>query len=270
MILTAVAAAICVVVVVLWNAPANWLAESVARRTGGVVLLADADGTIWSGSAVLALGAAAGPANGPAGSAVPGTATRFALPGRITWALEWGPGLAPVLHLKHDGVLQQAMAVRYANGGLIVDPGTAMLPASLLELAGPPLNTLRPEGRCTVQWQTLAIDGAGDVIGSGTLRIEGFALALSPVRPLGNYRVDWAATAQGLTWQLSTESGPLELVGNGSVGSGRADARGAQVRVVARTSADASVPVAGQLAPLLDMIGRRGTNEAVIETGRPQ
>ena len=258
--LTVVAAVMCVVVVVLWNAPAEWLAASIASRTGGVILLADADGTIWSGSAVLAFGAPGGSAVAPA---------RFALPGRITWTLETARMLAPVLHLKHDGVLREPIAVHYANGGLSIDPGTAVLPASLLELIGPPLNTLRPEGRCIVHWQTLAIDGAGNAKGAGTLRVDGFALALSPVRPLGDYLVDWTSDAQGLTWQLATETGPLELVGNGHVGSGAASARATQARVVARTAADAPVAVVAQLTPLLDMIGRHGTGEAVIETGRP-
>ncbi len=240
-------------IVVVWNAPANWLAASVASRTGGVVLLADADGTIWSGSAVLALGGSSD------------SAARLALPGRIIWQLDFGRMLAPVMHLKHDGVLQQAMTARYANGGLAVDAGTAMLPASLLELVGPPLNTLRPEGRCIVRWQALTVDGAGNVTGEGTLRIEGFALALSPVRPLGDYRVDWTSTARGAIWRLATERGPLALVGNGTTGSS-----GTQVRVVASIAAGAPVAVAAQLAPLLDMIGRHGTSEAVIETGRPK
>jgi general secretion pathway protein N len=254
-IATAAAAFLCIVTIVVWNAPANWLAIYLASKTQGVVVLADADGTIWSGSAVLALGS-------PASASSTGTDQRLALPGRVTWTLEIAHALAPVLHLTHDGVLLQPLAVRYADGGLAFDAGKAIMPASVLQLTGAPLNTLRPEGRCELSWNALQIDREGRPIGDGTLRIGGFALALSPVRPLGDYLVTWRGDAGGLTWQLATEHGPLELQGNGGMVGSRM-----QARVVVHAAADAPASVVAQLAPLLDMIGRRGPNEAVIETG---
>jgi general secretion pathway protein N len=255
---TVAVAIVCVVLVVVSNAPANWLALYVARKTEGVVLLADAQGTIWSGSAVLGLGAPQG-WSGESGSQ--SSAPRLALPGRIIWRLEWTSVLAPVLHLTHDGVLLQPTTVRYAAGGLAIDAGAAVLPAAILELAGPPLNTLRPDGRCTLRWNATTIDSGGLIDGEGTLRIDGLALAISVVRPLGSYLLTWASGARGVTWQLATESGPLALVGNG-VTTGRAT----QARIVVSTAADATPAAAAQLAPLLDTIGRRGPNEAVIET----
>jgi len=252
--LTVAAAIACVLVVVIWNAPANWLALYVARKTDGLVLLADAEGTVWSGSAVLGLGAAHGQSTEPVGA-------RLALPGRIIWRLEWTGVLAPVLHLTHDGVLLQPTTVRYASGALAIDAGAAVLPAAILELAGPPLNTLRPDGRCTLRWNATRIGDDGVVAGEGTLQIDGLALAISVVRPLGSYLLTWASGARGLTWQLATERGPLALVGNG-VSTGRST----QARIVVSAAADATPAAAAQLAPLLDMIGRRGPNEAVIET----
>lgn len=41
-------------------APAHWLAQAVASATQQRVLLANAQGTVWSGDAVLILGAGAG------------------------------------------------------------------------------------------------------------------------------------------------------------------------------------------------------------------
>lgn len=260
MIATIVAAILIVAVVVIASAPANWLALLIADRSGGTVLLADAQGTIWSGSAVVALAApdAGGSSSNDRNDVL--RSERLALPGRVIWTLEWSGGLAPVLHLTHDGVLPRPVNARYVDGGITFDAGAAVLPASILRLAGAPLNTLLPEGRCELRWNALRLDRRGPPIGDGTLRVQDLALAISPVRPLGDYLVTWSSGAAGATWQVSTERGPLALEGNGSIAGGRA-----KTRVVVRAAPDASAAVTAQLGVLLDVIGRRGPNEAVIE-----
>ena len=251
--------AVLVVAIVVINAPANWLALYLADRTNGVVLLADAQGTVRSGSAVLALGAP-----GSAGDARDAV-DRLALPGRITWTLEIEGALAPVLHLTQDGVLLQPLLVRLRSDGLALDAGAAILPASILRLTGAPLNTLLPQGRCELRWSALQVDGRGVPTGDGTLRIASFALAISPVKPLGDYLATWTSGAGGLDWKLRTERGPLFLEGGGSLAGRRT-----QARLVVRVASDAPAAVAARLDPLLDMIGRRGPGEAVIDTaGRP-
>jgi hypothetical protein len=147
---TALVALAVMIVIVAINAPANWLALYVSRETRDAVLLADAQGTIWAGSAVVALGSPG------AGAAAP---EQLALPGRVTWTLEITRALAPVLHLTHDGVLQQPLAIRYAGGDWVIEPGAASLPASMLRLVGAPMNTLLPEGRCTLRWTGLRSSG---------------------------------------------------------------------------------------------------------------
>lgn len=252
---TALVAVLAVLAIVVANAPANWLALYVAHQTHGVVSLADAQGTIWSGSAVVAVGAPNADGNNP-------QAEQLALPGRVIWTLQISGMLAPVLHLTHDGVLLQPLTAHYVDGGLTLDAGSAVLPASLLRLVGAPLNTLLPEGRCELRWNGLRVDGQGPATGEGTLRIGGFALALSPVKPLGDYLVTWSSSASGLAWQIATERGPLALQGNGSLAGSRV-----QVHVVARAAADVPAAVVAQLGPLLDMVGRRGSEEAVIAVG---
>lgn len=245
--------------IVIATAPANWFARWVAARTQGRVLLADARGTIWSGSAVLALGTET-----PDGSASAsgGKDDRLALPGRINWKLEIVRPLAPVWHLTHDGVLLQPVEVRYADHALAISPGAAVLPTSMLRLAGAPLNTLRPEGRSELHWGAVRIDPRGSVTGAGTVLVADLALAVSPVAPLGDYRVTWSSDASRFAWQIATERGPLELHGEGSVAG-----HVAQMRVAARAAGDASPAVAAQLKTLLDAMGARGGSEAVIAIG---
>ena len=259
-VLAVVVGILVVSAVIVATAPANWLARFLAARTQGRILLADARGTIWSGNAVLALGPRQVRDEGP--DATVDAGERLALPGRVNWMLEFTAMLAPVLHLTHDGVLLQPVEVRYASQGLVIGAGVAQVSASILRVVGAPLNTLQPEGRCELRWNTLHIDGRGALIGDGTLRIGDLALSVSPVRPLGDYRVAWASNVDALTWQLATEHGPLELRGSGSVAGRRV-----QMRVTARAAADASPAVVAQLKTLLDTIGTHGGTEAVIETG---
>lgn len=259
----ALVALLIVVGVVLVNAPANWLARYVESRSAGHVVLADAQGTVWSGSAVLAF---AGPSSGPASGPDPGGSAageRLALPGRVIWTLETATGLAPVLHLTHDAVLLQPLALHYANGDIAIDAGAATLPVSLLRLAGSPFNTLQAEGRVTMRWDALRWTSNGALIGAGTATLADLEVAVSPVRPLGDYRIAWTGAADGVRWTVATDHGPLDLSGTGRVG------RSPSVRVIARVAAGASPAVAARLAPLLDAIGRRSPTEAAFMLGGP-
>ncbi|MGL6113128.1 MAG: type II secretion system protein N, partial [Rubrivivax sp.] len=62
-------------VALLAFAPAAWLADAVARHTQQRLLLADARGTVWNGSAVPVL------------SGGPDSLSAAALPGRTGWTL---------------------------------------------------------------------------------------------------------------------------------------------------------------------------------------
>jgi general secretion pathway protein N len=57
----------------LIHAPASWLAAALASATDQRLLLADARGSIWSGSAIAVL------------TGGPGSRTASALPGRLKW-----------------------------------------------------------------------------------------------------------------------------------------------------------------------------------------
>ena len=56
-------------------APASWLAQGVAQATSGRLVLAGAEGTVWSGDAVAVL------------TGGPGSRDARALPGRLGWRL---------------------------------------------------------------------------------------------------------------------------------------------------------------------------------------
>ncbi|MGL6156668.1 MAG: type II secretion system protein N, partial [Ralstonia mannitolilytica] len=105
-VLWAVAALLAVAVTVVMQYPAAWAAERVAAATGQRVLLADSQGTLWHGSATLALTAG----NGGADATV--------LPGRLSWSIDMLPLLTGTLraHLTHDRALEKAVTLTVSPG----------------------------------------------------------------------------------------------------------------------------------------------------------
>ncbi|WP_354682770.1 type II secretion system protein N [Cupriavidus necator] len=226
--------------------PATWIAARVATQTQGRVLLADASGSMWRGSATLALSAGAG------------SQTATVLPGRLQWKLAFWPLLTGTARLvvSHTETMAAPVAVTVTPGGWTAQAGAIRLPAALLEGIGAPFNTLRPDGMMRLDWSTLqgsfsgknTNGGSGQMTGHMTLRIEQVSSAVSRLRPLGSYRaeIDWAGAGGGKL-QLSTIAGPLHLEGSGTLGR--------QARF--EGTAQAEPEAANQLASLLSLLGRR-------------
>ncbi|WP_367394643.1 type II secretion system protein N [Cupriavidus sp. Agwp_2] len=245
----AVATAAVTVVAML---PAAWIAERVATQTQGRVLLADASGSMWHGSATLALSAGAG------------SQTATVLPGRLQWTLAFWPLLAGTARavVTHTEAMAAPVAITATPGGWTVQSGAMRLPASLLEGIGAPFNTLRLDGLMRADWSTLqgrfgVPDGNGNgnrngmMRGHVTLRIEQVSSAVSRLRPLGSYRaeIDWSGAGSGKL-QLSTIAGPLHVEGSGTLG------RQARFEGTAHAEPDAET----QLTSLLSLLGRRDNN----------
>ncbi|MCY1205930.1 Type II secretion system (T2SS), protein N [compost metagenome] len=219
--------------------PAAWIAARVATQTQGRVLLADASGSLWHGSATLAL------------SAGVGSQTATVLPGRLQWTLAFWPllGGSARLVVSHSEAMAAPVAITVTPGGWSAQAGAIRLPAALLEGIGAPFNTLRPDGLMRVDWSTLQGRFSGQGMrGHMTLRIEQVSSAVSRLRPLGSYRaeLDWTGEGGGKL-QLSTIAGPLHLEGSGTLGL--------QARF--EGTAHAEPEAATQLTSLLSLLGRR-------------
>jgi len=220
------------------NYPATWLASRIAAQTQGRVLLADASGSLWHGSATLAL------------SAGTGSQTATVLPGRLQWQLAFWPLLAGTARLtvSHSEAMAAPVALTATPSGWQAQAGAIRLPASLLEGIGTPFNTLRPDGLMRADWSALQGTFKGAITGHLTLRIEQVSSAVSRVRPLGSYRAEISWTGAGAQLQLNTLAGPLHLEGSGTLG-GRFDGQ-----------ATADPDAEAQLNALLSLLGRRENN----------
>ena len=230
-----------VLVTVIASLPATWMAERIATESGRRVLLADAAGTLWHGSATLALSAGAG------------SQTSTVLPGRLAWDVAFWPLLTGTLRvvLEQDSTMAAPVAIAVTPTGWTAQAGGIRLPASLLEGIGAPFNTLRPDGTMRIDWTALQGKFAGNQkFGRLTVQLDQMSAVVSRLRPLGSYRAEVDLTGADGKLQLNTTAGPLHLEGSGTLGR--------QSRFEGTAHADPEA--ATQLAGLLSLLGRTDNN----------
>ncbi len=232
-------------------APAQWLAQGVARASAGRVLLLQARGTVWTGSAQFAL------------SGGPASRDRAALPGRVHWRLR--PGLRGVqLQLQADcctaAPLQVQLRPRWGGAAVRVQDQQSDWPAAVLAGLGAPWNSLQPQGRLVLRTQGLqAAWAAGRLVlqGQAQLDLLDFSSRLATLRPLGSYRL-LLQGGEVPTLQLSTLDGALRLQGTGQwVGQ----------RLRFSGEASAAPERAAALDNLLNILGRRDGARALLSLG---
>jgi general secretion pathway protein N len=234
-------AALSVAMSVLAFAPATWLGQFLEMQSTGRLALIDADGSLWHGSALLG-----------AASSTDGAVTPL-LPGRFAWQLS--PWLLLIgridLQLANPQSLSQPVHLSGSWQQWHVGAASVLLPAERLAILGAPLNTLAPSGRMRLVWNDLNINVNDDALqlhGVTTLELDDMGSRLSPVNPLGSYRMrmTWQGTQAPLT--LTSVRGPLLLQGSGTIHNGRLQFSG---------SAEAASGQEEKLANLLNLLGQR-------------
>jgi general secretion pathway protein N len=244
-------------------APAAWLARSIAAASGDKLLLTDARGTLWNGSALPVL------------TGGPGSRDATALPDRLGWrlGLAWRGGPAAELKLRQPCCLRGEVGVIVAPGWgrtvIRVQPGESntlgQWPAALLAGLGTPWNTLQLGGtlRLTSPGMTFeTVQGRVRFSGDAALDIANAASRVSTLDTLGSYRLSLhgdAARGEAAQLNLSTIEGALRLSGEGQwTGAGAVRFRG---------EASAAEGNEAALNNLLNIIGRRQGARSVISIG---
>lgn len=242
-------------------APAAWLADAVASATNGRLLLAEAEGSLWHGSALPVL------------TGGPGSKDASVLPSRLDWSLSpFFGGLR--LKLAQGCCIEPGLELELRPGwgrmAVTVKPtpaGVGHWPAAWLEGLGAPWNTLRPGGQLRVATQGLTLEsqgGAWTVRGRADLDWLQASSRLSTLDALGSYRIGVAGPADGAAAgakpaiSLRTLDGALQLNG-----SGQWTERGIKFNGDAR-AAPGFEPA---LNNLLNIIGRRNGASSVISIG---
>ncbi len=240
-------------------APAAWLADALVSATGGRVVLADARGTVWKGSAIVVV-------SGGEGSRDAG-----ALPGRLGWTLV-PRGLGLELRLEHACCLNGVVPVRVEPGlgrvafALVPPAGgwVGQWPTALLGGLGTPWNTMQLGGKLRLQspgMRVESVQGRWRIDGRADLDLVEVSSRLSTLDALGSYRMSVSgdpANPGSANLLLLTTGGALQLDGTGSWGPAgmrfRGEARAAEAEQAA-------------LANLLNIIGRRQGARSVISIG---
>jgi general secretion pathway protein N len=239
-------------------APAAWLAGAVSSATGERVLLTEARGTVWSGSALPVL------------TGGPGSRDAAALPSRLAWNVDWR-GLRFDVRTRQDCCLNDEIVLRLQPGfgrfAATLEPKPEWIgrwPASWLAGLGTPWNTLQLGGMLKLASPGLALEsvqGRWRMSGAAELDVLAVSSRLSTLPTLGSYRVSVqgdAASGDAAQVSLTTLDGALRLSGSGTWSGGRMRFRG---------EARAAEGSEEALANLLNIIGRREGARAVISIG---
>lgn len=234
-------------------APARWLAAGVASATDARVRLTSPRGSIWNGSAAVLL------------TGGDGSRDAAALPGRVDWRLRprWD-GLALALDaaccIPPKAPLELQAHLRWRGARIDIADASSRWPADLLSGLGTPFNTMRPEGTLalsTHQLQLVLAAGRLQVLGNAQLDALDISSRLSPLKPMGSYRIALGGGAVPAV-ALQTLEGALRLEGNGQFVGGRLHFQGVASAAPEREAA---------LSNLLNILGRRSGARSIISVG---
>lgn len=245
-----------VLVALVAFAPASWLATAVTRATGERLVLAEARGTLWEGSAMLVL-------TGGAGSL-----DATSLPDRLHWVLRLADGGLRI-DLRQECCLNDVVGLRVQPGlgrtkiELLPRPGwTASWPSSLLRGMGTPWNTLQLGGAIRFNSSGVVFEqaaGRWSMRGHAEIEVLDASSPLATLEQLGSYRLGLTGNEQGqVRAELTTTEGALQLSGDGDWGPGGLRFRG---------EARASQGNEAALNNLLNIIGRRDGARSIISIG---
>lgn len=254
------------VVGLIGQAPAAWLDVLLSRQSNGALRLAEPVGTLWSGRGQLQLAPArllaSDDAPGSSGRELANTLGESSNHLVLLQTLKWNVRVA-VLPLRVlvtvespqlQGPVGQQPIVLSAEG-LQVPDGQLRLPWLDLTQAQGALALARASMSVDLAWHRLFIGSSGvSQQAEANLRLNDVSLGLSPIRPLGSYRLLVKPSSEhapgvvaGLTWSLASIGDPVLQVD----GQGRFDQTlSGHVQMVCRRSCEFVVG-------LLSVIGRK-------------
>ena len=188
------------------TAPASLVDHGLEQASEGRLRLAEARGTLWSGSGQLEMRDRM-QRSGVARSIDWRILPAYLLRGQLR--CEVGLDLAP-----------KRFPVTISPAGFEVADADLNLPAAALGLAVPKLAPLGLTGDVLVHVARLVFRGSA-VRGAATLQWRSAGSAYTPISPLGDYELRFEGEGATVRASLRTLQGPLQLEGQGSWANGR-------------------------------------------------
>lgn len=249
-----------VLVTALVLAPASMADWGLKVATHGRIRLADASGSIWLGQGKVVLVDVATLAvrdreQPDAVLPLPGVL----IPGTIRWNIQVLPLLIGRIQVlaRHDS-MTQPLEISGTFSRPHFSAGSIRLPNVSLARLGSPWSTVQPTASLALSWEPFEITN-GAAHGLATIELRDVASALTPVRPLGAYRLDIDGRGNDTMLKMSSIEGPLRLSGEGVFNPGRG------LHFTAWAEVDESERL--KLAPLVRLLGRQEGTRTMIKLG---
>src|SRR3954466_10156312 len=213
------------------TAPATLLDGTLARATQGRLRLAQADGTVWSGTGQIEIRDASG---------------RSGVAKNVAWRVmprsAWRGRLVCEVELDQPG---KAFPVEVSFSTIEVSNAEINVPATVLGFGVPKLGPLGLTGDVLIRIANLSLKRDA-MNGTATLQWLAAGSSLTTVAPLGDYELKVDGEGATLHAYLRTLEGPLWLDGQGAWKQGTNPAFLANARIDA--------PYQQHVAPLLRLI----------------
>jgi len=188
------------------TAPATLLDARLRDASNGRLRIAEAQGTLWSGTGLLELRDERG---------------RSGLARTLAWRLTPAALLRARLGYEVElGPLSRPFPVTISWSRIELAEADISLPAVALGHVVPKLATLGLTGDMNLRIPRLSI-GRDSTQGDATVQWRSAGSALSPVAPLGDYELRIRGEGSTVRTTLHTLAGPLQLDGQGAWASGR-------------------------------------------------
>ena len=182
-------------------APATLLDAVAARGSSGRMRIAEARGTLWTGSGQLEVRDATG-SRGIGRQLSWHLQPQFLLRGRLVFDLQVADSA-------------KSFPLSISRSGIEISDARLAFPAAALGLAVPGVGVIGPTGELLIHIDRLAVAG-NSAIGNMKVLWQSAGSSLTPVSPLGDYELTVESTPSGFDTALRTLKGPLHLDGKGS------------------------------------------------------
>ncbi|GMR19972.1 MAG: type II secretion system protein N [Gammaproteobacteria bacterium] len=203
------------IVFLLATLPASWLAWGLHRFGPHNISLTQPLGSVWRGQAIL----------------IAKQGSQLNRLGLIEWDLHplwlFTGKLGANLRLKDDDT-QASTDIKLGYKSITASRLAATLPANALGRFYAPVSLAAPEGTINIKGEELVLDQQG-LHGQAIVQWRNAGSQLSPVKPLGDYRLTINGKGKSATFKLNTNKGALQLSGNGNwdiYGSGQLNFNG--------------------------------------------
>ena len=183
--------------------PASVLGIWLARASGGRILLAEPQGTVWNGTATPVIESK--------------TAAPLRL-GTVGWNISlrtlWRGIL--LLDVRQLGSAQPRPSEIWIRASQVNFRNVAVdLPAAAMGGLNPLLQAMRLQGRLAISANEITIARDGEITGTAIANWEMAGSTLSPINPFGSYRIELVGAGDKIKINLTTVSGCLQLNGHG-------------------------------------------------------